>query len=81
MTAQKNNKVYTISESEKEVYIARGYDICDENGAIVAYGKGRTVSQEEYENVQARCKLLEEQLAELKNLPEEDTKAVKGKSR
>lgn len=51
MTAEKDNKVYTINESAKEHYIAEGYDIKDDSGNVIAYGKGKTVSYGEYQRV------------------------------
>ena len=41
MTAEKGNKVYTITEAEKDTYQSQGYDIF-EDGKIIAYGKGKT---------------------------------------
>lgn len=66
MLAIKDNKVYTITEEEKENYASRGFDIQDDNGNIVMYGKGRTVAFEKY-------KALEEENAKLK----EDNKKLK----
>lgn len=51
MTAEKDNKVYTIDESMKDHYMAEGYDIKDDDGNVIAYGKGKTVSYEEYQKV------------------------------
>ena len=48
MKAVKANKVYTITEAEKKHYIDAGFDICDDNGEIIAYGRGKTVPMDEY---------------------------------
>ena len=48
MKAVKANKVYTISEMEKQSYINDGFDICNDDGEIIAYGKGKTVPYEEF---------------------------------
>ncbi|WP_027296096.1 hypothetical protein [Robinsoniella sp. KNHs210] len=48
MTAEKGNKVYLIDEKEKISYQTRGFDIKDDSGNIIASGKGKTVSYEEY---------------------------------
>ena len=42
MTAEKGNKVYTITEAEKDNYRSQGYDIF-EDGKMIACGKGKTV--------------------------------------
>ena len=42
MTAEKGNKVYTITESEKDNYRSQGYDIF-EDGMMIACGKGKMV--------------------------------------
>lgn len=51
MKAVKANKEYTIAEQEQKRYIADGYDIVDDKGNIIAYGRGKTVSYEKYRKV------------------------------
>lgn len=51
MRAIKANKEYAISESEKKRYIDDGYDIVDDEGKIIAYGRGKTVPYEKYKKV------------------------------
>jgi hypothetical protein len=51
MKALKANKEYTITEQEQERYAADGYDIVDNEGNIIAYGKGKTVPYEKYKEV------------------------------
>ena len=47
MVAVKANKQYTITEAEKKSYLAQGYDIIGDNGAVEMcirdrlYGRGR----------------------------------------
>lgn len=48
MKAFKDNKVYTIGESERAHYIASGFDIQDDEGNVIAYGRGKTVPYEQY---------------------------------
>ncbi len=48
MKAVKANKVYTIDEVQKAGYIAQGFDIQDDVGTVIAYGKGKTVPYTEY---------------------------------
>ena len=67
MTAEKDNKVYTIDESTKDRCAAEGYDIRDDDGKVIAYGKGKTVPYEEYQRV----------LQELESLKAEKQKGEK----
>lgn len=38
MKASKENKVYTIDETQKDYYVAQGYDISDDEGNVIEYG-------------------------------------------
>lgn len=51
MIAVKGNKEYTIEQSQQKFYQDSGYDIKDDSGKIVAYGKGKTVPYEDYMKV------------------------------
>lgn len=73
MQAVKGNKVYTIGESEKARYIAMGYDIT-EGKEVIAHGKGKTVSYDEYVKVLQENETLKQELEVLK---QEDDKAKK----
>ncbi len=48
MIALKDNKVYTIDETQKKHYITQGFDIHDDEGNTIAYGQGKTVPYEKY---------------------------------
>lgn len=48
MKAVLGNKEYFIDESQKKHYVDRGYDIRDEDNAVIAYGRGKTVPYDEY---------------------------------
>lgn len=61
MTAEKGNKVYTISEMEKDAYQSQGYDIF-EDGKMIAYGKGKTVPYEDYMKLKEENEKLKAQL-------------------
>lgn len=70
MRAEKENKVYTISDSQVSDYQSRGFDVYNDDGNIIAYGKGKTVSYEDYMSLQsendalkAQIKMLQEQLS------------------
>ena len=58
MKAIKGNTVYDITEQEKQSYISRGFDIQDEDGNIVSYGKGKSVPFSEYEKVRSELEKL-----------------------
>ena len=69
MRAVKGNKVYTIDESQKSHYQDAGFDIVGDDGEIVAYGKGKTVSYDEYEALKAENEALKEKLAKAEDVP------------
>lgn len=48
MKATKGNKVYTITEEQRKFYLDAGYDIIDDEGKVIKYGKGKTVPYAEY---------------------------------
>lgn len=73
MKATRGNKVYTIDETQKAMYQAQGYDIVDEEGKIIQYGAGKTVSYEEYKALEEKItklttenKKLKDEIKELK---------------
>lgn len=52
MKAVKGNKVYSVeTEKEKKYYKDRGFDIQDDNGEVIEYGKGKTVPYEQYKKL------------------------------
>ena len=76
MKAVKANKVYTITEAEKQRYIDEGYDICNDKGEIIAYGRGKTVPMEKYLELQKELETLKAPEKEEK-APEKEEKAPK----
>ena len=48
MKAVKGNKEYTIDESQKKSYQDSGFDIMDDTGTVIAYGRGKTVPYDVY---------------------------------
>lgn len=81
MTAEKENKVYTITEEQKATYLAEGFDIRDDEGNIIAYGAGKTVAYEEYialkkENEELRAKITELEIREEESVVESAGKAA-----
>lgn len=85
MRAVKANKEYTIDENQKKHYQEAGYDIYDDDGSLVEYGRGKTVPMkdhmavvEELKRLQGENKLLRE-AATAKNA-EADKKAANKKA-
>ena len=70
MTAEKANKVYTITEEQAAEYKTAGYDIRDNDGKIVAYGSGKSVPYEKYEKLCEENKALREELERMKKTDE-----------
>lgn len=64
MRAEKGNKVYTITEEEKERYQNDGFDIFSDDGEIIAYGIGKNIPYEEYAALKKENEALKEKLAE-----------------
>ena len=65
--AEKDNKVYVINETEKDYYLKRGFNIVDESGETIEYGKG---------NEQAIAAELKAENEKLKAENEELKKAI-----
>lgn len=67
MKAIKGNKVYTITESEQALYKQQGYDIANDEGKVIAYGAGRSVSFEEYLKLKEELDLVKQENQKLKD--------------
>lgn len=65
MKAVRANKEYTIAEQEQKRYIADGYDIVDDKGNIIAYGRGKTVPYEKYKKVLDELNALKAETVDL----------------
>ena len=63
MIARKENKVYSVTEENKAFYVNQGFDILDEDGNILSYGKGKTVDYAEYEKLFLENQRLKKLLA------------------
>ena len=48
MKAVKGNKQYTIDETQKKFYQDGGFDIYDDAGELISYGRDKKVPYEEY---------------------------------
>ncbi len=58
MKAVKDNKVYTVDENSSKSYQNQGFDIYDDNGNLISYGTGKTVSYKEYSAIKAELEEL-----------------------
>ncbi len=66
MKAVKGNKEYAINEEQKASYQEAGYDILDDNGKMIASGRGKNVSMELYEKALEENKKLKKELTAMK---------------
>ena len=72
MRAVKGNKEYTIDEVQKKFYQDSGFDILNDDGEVIAYGRGKTVPYEDHmqavrevERLQKLCANLQEEKSDL----------------
>lgn len=65
MRAIKDNRQYTITELDVKNYQREGFDIYDDDGNIVAYGHGKTVSFEKYMKLVGQVEELQEEIITL----------------
>lgn len=72
MRATKGNKEYTIDEVQKKFYQDSGFDILNDDGEVIAYGRGKTVPYEDHmqavrevECLQKLCANLQEEKSDL----------------
>lgn len=82
MKAIKENREYTITEADVTSFKNEGYDIYDDNGKLVAYGTGKTVSFEKYARIVEQLEKANDEIVFLNDRIEElnaKLKAKKGK--
>ncbi|MCB5876702.1 hypothetical protein LIR51_17955 [Blautia producta] len=72
MRAVKGNKEYMIDESQQKGYQDMGFDILNDDGGVIAYGRGKTVPYDDHmkavkeiERLQGLCAELQEEKAGL----------------
>lgn len=70
MKAVKGNKEYDIVDTQKNGYQAAGFDIKNDDGETIAYGKGKTVPYDEHLRLVKENAALHERVAELEVLQE-----------
>lgn len=66
MKVAKDNRVFSIAESEKNAYLQKGYDILDDNGVLIESHCKGTVSKEEYDALKKENAALKGQITKLK---------------
>lgn len=87
MKAVKGNKEYDIADTQKSGYQAAGFDIKNDDGETIAYGKGKTVPYDEYLQLMKEKEALETKIAEQEAMyeraqeetPKKNTKGSKEK--
>lgn len=77
MKAVKNNRVYTINETQRKSYAAQGFDIIDDDGEVLEHAVGKTVSYERYAALTAENAQLRAKIAELEAEQEKPSKTSK----
>lgn len=70
MKAVKGNKEYDIVDTQKNGYQAAGFDIKNDDGETIAYGKGKTAPYDEYLHLLKENEDLHARIAELEALLE-----------
>ena len=72
MRATKGNKEYTIDEMQKKFYQDSGFDILNDDGEVIAYGRGKTVPYDDHmkavkeiERLQKLCANPQEEKSDL----------------
>ncbi len=84
MKAIKENKVYTITESEQNFYKQQGYDIVNDKGEVIERGAGKSISYEEYLKLKDELDPLKEENQTLKQENEklkEENKKLKAENK
>lgn len=70
MKATKGNKEYTIDESQQKAYQDGGFDIKDDDGNVIAYGRGKTVPYGDYMALKEELEALRTDRGEASEPPE-----------
>ena len=67
MIAVKENKQYTITDTDINAFRNEGYDIYGDDGKLIAYGVGKTVPYERYAKLSERIEALNEENVALRD--------------
>lgn len=74
MKAIKENRVYTITDAEKDAFQKEGYDIYSDDGEVIAYGVGKSVPFEKYVELMKQVEELKEEIASMSASKKESKK-------
>ena len=74
MKAKKSNKSYNIEPREVNSFKSQGYDIYDDDGKLIAFGSGKTVSADKYFEILKENEKLKEQITKLTEKLEKKSK-------
>lgn len=77
MKAIKENRVYTITDADKQSFQREGYDIYEDDGTLIEYGAGKTVPYEKYVAVAEQVEKLQGEITALN----EELESLKAKSK
>lgn len=77
MKAVKNNRVYTINETQRKSYTAQGFDIIGDDGNVLEHAAGKTVTYGKYAALAAENEQLKAKIAELEAAQEKPSKSGK----
>lgn len=67
MKAVKGNKEYSINEAQKKNYQDSGFDIFDDDGSVISYGRGKTVPYDDYMKAVKEIGRLNEIISEMRS--------------
>lgn len=66
MIARKENREYTINETDVQSFAKDGYDVYDDAGNLVAYGVGKTVPFDRYMKLMEQNEKLQDEIIALR---------------
>lgn len=66
MIAIKDNRQYTINETDAQNFAKDGFDVYDNDGNLVAYGVGKMVSYPKYMKALEQIEKLQNEIVDLK---------------
>lgn len=74
MKAVKGNKEYSIDETQKNQYQESGFDIKDDSGSVIAYGRGKTVPFGDYMAAVMEIESCHARIAELEEITQGESR-------
>lgn len=70
LTAKKDNKVYSITEQEKQRYLNEGFDVY-ESGELIQYSPKKKIEYNKYVELEKKLVLAQEEIMEAKKTMKE----------